>query len=110
MPTYRISYKTHYLEHSEYGHEDVEADSEGEALKAFVNGRLSELEHIEDYDGPDRTALADMDPSQLKSWWEGDWLVVFRGIHQTDMVTCPACQGQGEVREETAQQLLQRTT
>lgn len=109
MPTYRVSYKSHLLEHSEYGHEDVEAASEIEALKAFVEGRLFEVESIYDYDGPWPETLADVDPSRLKGWWEGDWLIVFRSIHETDMVACPVCHGDGEVRREVVQQLLRAT-
>jgi len=104
--SYRISYKSHFHEHSEYGHEDVEAASETDALKAFVEGRLFDVDHIEGYDGPEPTTLADVQPSRLKSWWEGDWLIVLRAIEETDMVRCPVCHGYGEVHREVVQRLL----
>jgi hypothetical protein len=106
MPTYRISYKSHFYEHEEYGHEDVEAESESEALSIFVGGRLFDVDHIEEYDGPEPAEVADVDPCRLKAWWEGDWLVVFRTIHETDMVPCPVCHGEGEVQREVVQRLL----
>jgi hypothetical protein len=106
MTTYRVSYKCHLLEHSEYGHEDIEAASEDKALKTFVKGRLFDACHIETYDGPRPRKLADVDPSRLRAWWEGDWLIVFRTIHETNMVSCPVCHGEGEVHREVVQQLL----
>jgi hypothetical protein len=106
MPTYRISYKSHFYEHDEYGHEDVEAPSEAEAMKVFVEGRLFDVDHIEDYDGPEPETLADVDPSRLKAWWEGDWLIVFRTVRETDMLPCPVCHGEGEAHQELVRQLL----
>ena len=97
MPTYRISYKSHFHEHSEYGHEDVEAHSEAEALKCFVKSRLLDVGDVDKYDGPRPRRLARVEPSRLESWWEGDWLIVFRTIHEPDMVPCPVCHGEGEV-------------
>ncbi len=110
MPTYRISYKCYYHEHSEYGHEDIVAASEEEALRLFIQGRLSELKDIDDYDGQEAAGLSDVEPSRLKSWWEGDWLIAYRGIHETDMVQCPVCHGEREVPREIAQQFAPAST
>ena len=102
MPTYRVQYKSYYREHSEFGHEDVESQSEDDALEAFYKGRIFEIEHLEVYRGGRPDSVSEIEPRFVESWWEGDWLLTYRGIEETDMVRCPVCHGLGEVARDTA--------
>ncbi len=108
MPQYRIWYKSYYREHSEFGHEDVEAPSRGDALRAFFLHRLEAPEVIEGYDGEPPETLADIVPERVQSWWEGDWLVAYRGIRASNLVACPSCEGRGEVSRRKATALSRR--
>ena len=106
MPRYRINYKAYYHEHSEYWHEDVEAESPPAALRAFFMERLESTDSLDDYDGDTPKRKRDVDPERVRSWWEGDWLFSYRGISESDLVPCPVCDGRGEVTERQATSLV----
>ena len=75
MPRYRIWYKGYYHEHSEFGHDDIDAQSEDEALHTFFKERIESTDFLDKYDGELPEVIEDLVPEKVGSWWEGDWLV-----------------------------------
>lgn len=104
MHTYRIHFKGHYHELSEWKHYDVTARTQLSALRKFFRFRRQELEDADLLDGAGLPGLSALDINTEYRWWEGDWLEVYKGIEELSIEPCPLCQGQGEVSKEVARQ------
>jgi hypothetical protein len=87
--------------------EEIEADSEVEALDAFFRSHAPDRSHIGvlDTDG-NATEMEgwDFNPDATYIWTEQDKMMEYQGIDEATpgMVTCPLCNGHGEVEEATA--------
>jgi hypothetical protein len=87
----------------------IEADSGPEALDSFFRERIrsnSELAWIDDT-GQARTVEGlDYDPELSYIWVEDGKLMEFQGLDEATpgMVTCPLCNGHGEIDESLAEE------
>lgn len=108
MGLFRVRYKSYYREHSEFGHSDILARNELSALRKFFNERRSELREAELLDGAQLPDIRSLDLNSEYRWWEGDWLQVYRGIEKVDAVSCPLCEGKGEVGGAVATDFRER--
>jgi len=108
MSTYRVYYKAYYRELSEFAHTDVQARNELSALRKFFKERRSELREADLLDGAELPDTASLDVNGEYRWWEGDWLQVYRGIEKVDAVSCPLCEGKGEVGGAVATEFRER--
>jgi hypothetical protein len=135
VPTYRVYYAerdpttpgppSHYARRSSaFGGTDTAAFSETEweeeveakdavaALEAFFRDHARNRSDVMwlDEDGQSRQieGVSDYDPDKTYIWIEDDKLMEYQGIDEATpgMVTCPLCDGQGEVDEETADEFL----
>jgi hypothetical protein len=105
MATYRIYWKGYYREHSEFAHIDVEAPSKRASLRQFFREIRSELRENDE----DDSEIPDLRKLRIDgeySWWVGDWLHDYRGLEEIDAVTCPVCEGRGEVTSTVASSLV----
>ncbi len=85
MATYMIFYKCYYHEFSDWGEEIIEAPTPLDALQRFLKSRRIR-----------RKARLDGE----YEWWDGDWLMTYRGINvldENERVDCPTCHGRGTV-------------
>jgi hypothetical protein len=87
--------------------EEIEAASEAEALDAFFREHAPDRFRIGfvDDEGNSRAVEGfDFDPDATYIWTENDRMMEYQGIDEATpgMVTCPLCNGHGEVDEETA--------
>jgi hypothetical protein len=87
--------------------ETVEAGSTVEALDAFLRNRVrdnSELAWVDDDGEPHPVEGLDYNPELTYIWVEDGKLMEFQGIDEATpgMVTCPLCNGHGEVEEALA--------
>ena len=87
--------------------EEVDANSEVEALDAFFREHAPDRSRIGVL-GDDGNSRAmenwDFDPDATYIWTEQDRMMEYQGIDEATpgMITCPLCNGHGEVDEETA--------
>lgn len=90
--------------------ENIDADSVPEALEKFFldhAGDRTEVRIIEE-DGSSRNIGADepIDPDRTYIWMEEGSLMEYQGLSEATpgMVTCPLCDGTGEVEESVAEE------
>ncbi|MDO8615217.1 MAG: hypothetical protein Q7T33_05710 [Dehalococcoidia bacterium] len=137
MPTYRIYYAEREVNHpaardpsmvtaaarlyranAEYvseteWEEEVEAKSESGALEAFFRDHLSDRRevHIVEEDGEAHPVegVGGYDPDRTYIWVEQGKLMEYQGLDERTpgKVTCPLCDGTGEVDEEVADEFLE---
>lgn len=91
--------------------EQVNAPSAVEALDAFFHDRgirAGDIRQVDDDGAPHPLFGVDYDPSATYIWVEGSKLMEYQGIDEATpgMVTCPLCEGAGEVERETADEFL----
>ena len=129
MPTYRIFYSERgskvgsvtmhvYARTEEYAdetewEETVDARNEAAALDEFFKEHAphSEGVHIVEETGEPRPleGLEPFDPLRTYVWIEDGKMMEYQGLAEATpgMVTCPLCEGAGEVDEELAQEFLE---
>lgn len=92
--------------------EEVEARNERAAVTAFFENRNLRPEDVhligEDGEPKPLQGLEPYDPGRIYIWIEDGKLMEYEGLeeHTPGMVTCPLCNGAGEVDEDTEQQYL----
>jgi len=82
VKTYAINYKSYYHELSDWCCDYVRARDKRAALRQFA--RRHHISIPKDY-------------NVHWEWRDGDWLYVFRFIHQATLQTCPNCGGSGHI-------------
>jgi hypothetical protein len=87
--------------------EEIDAASEVEALDAFFREHAPDRSRLGvlDVDGNSAEFEGwDFDPEATYIWTEQDKMMEYQGIDEATpgMVTCPLCNGHGEVDQETA--------
>jgi len=93
--------------------ETVEARSESGALEEFFkeHGPRAEGLHIVEETGESRAlvGIEPFDSDRTYIWIEDGKLMEYQGLEEATpgMVTCPLCEGAGEVDEELAQEFLE---
>jgi hypothetical protein len=133
MPTFRIFYIEHEGEADEASftpttpaddddgegglqtewEETVEARNASAALEAFFGEHVSSREEVRiiDEDGDPRSVggTEEFDPDRMYIWVENGKVMEYQGMQEATpgMVTCPLCDGAGEVDEEVSQQFLE---
>ena len=92
--------------------EEVDADSEPKALEEFFRGHAGGRSHVlwvdDDGRGQEIHGIGEWDPQLTYVWIEEGKLMEYQGMDEATpgMVTCPLCDGAGEVGEEVAEQFL----
>jgi len=111
IPTHRATRAQEYVSTTEW-EEEVEGKNEAAALEAFFREHVrdrSELMWI-DENGESRPVerAGDYEPEKIYIWIEEGKMMEYQGLDETTpgMVTCPLCDGAGEVDEETADEFL----
>jgi hypothetical protein len=87
--------------------EEVEAESEPEALDAFFRRHApdrSRVRMLDDDGNAQEFEGWDFDPDATYIWIENDRMMEYQGLDEATpgMVTCPLCNGHGEVDEALA--------
>jgi len=88
--------------------DEVEGDSQVEALDAFFRNHVPDRTRVQWVDDEGRGhslgGTEDFDPDKTYVWVENDRPMEFQGIDEATpgMVTCPLCNGHGEVEEALA--------
>ncbi len=99
-----------YVSETEW-EEDVEGRNPAAALDAFFRDHGGSDVRLLEEDGTARTlsAAEDYDPDRTYIWIEGGKLMEYQGLAEgtPGMVTCPLCEGTGEVTEEAADEYLE---
>lgn len=92
--------------------EEVEAGNTGDALDSFFREHVRDRSEIMRVDDEGRSypveGIAALDPGMTYIWIEDGKLMEFQGMDEATpgMVTCPLCDGEGEVDEELAEQFV----
>lgn len=97
MVAFRVHYKTHYMEHDDQAHRDIQAVSARGALQRFLAQVREYLTGPHQVDDGDFDDLRRVSVNGAYAWWEGDWLQVYQGIERIDEGPCPMCEGTGAV-------------
>ncbi len=111
IPTHRAAGATEYVKETEW-EEQVEAKNEPAALETFfrdhVRDRSDVMQLDEDGQSHPIEGIGDYQPDKTYIWIENEKLMEYQGIDESTpgMVTCPLCDGAGEVEEETADEFL----
>ena len=111
IPTHRADRATEYVQETEW-EEEVEAKNKTAALEAFFRDHARDRSEVMwvDEDGESRAieGVSDYDPDKTYIWIENEKLMEYQGIDEATpgLVTCPLCDGQGEVDEDTADEFL----
>ena len=111
IPTHRAARATEYVQETEW-EEEFEAKNEAAALEVFFRDHVRDRSQVMwvDEDGQRRPieGVGDYDPDKTYIWVENEKLMEYQGIDEATpgMVTCPLCDGQGEVDDETADEFL----
>ncbi|HEV8573891.1 MAG TPA: hypothetical protein VGR43_04205 [Dehalococcoidia bacterium] len=134
MPTYRVYYTERQVEgvnlydsasFDHYRHprprdhvaeteweEEVEARDGVAALEGFFREHVSERSQVmwidENGESQSITGVADYDPDKTYIWVENNKLMEYQGLDEATpgMVSCPLCEGAGEVTVEAADEYL----
>jgi len=91
--------------------EEVEAESEPEALDVFFRQHApdrSRIRLLDDDGNPQEFEGWDFDPEATYVWIENERMMEYQGLDEATpgMVTCPLCDGHGEVDQEIADEYL----
>lgn len=101
-----------YISETEW-EETYEGRNAGEALAGFFRDHAQGPENVRliDEDGQPRDVggFGDYDPDRTYIWIEEGRLMEYQGLDEATegMVSCPLCDGTGEVDEGTAQEFLE---
>jgi hypothetical protein len=130
MPTYRIYYAEREVSESDLGRifekrgspldaevvtetdweEQVEGRDEEQALKSFMREHVRDRDRVLEVDDDGRSHPLEKrdayDPERTYIWAEDGRLMEYQGMDEATpgMVTCPLCEGAGEVPEEVAEE------
>ena len=83
LKVFEIAYKSYYHELSDWSHDHIKAVDKKNALRIFASRhhiKTRQREHPENW-----------------RWWNGEWYMAFRYIHEIQQKPkpCPHCQGTG---------------
>ena len=83
LKVFEIAYKCYYHELSDWAHDLIRAKDKTNALRIFASRH-----HIKTRQGEQ--------PENWR-WWDGDWYMSFRYIHEIEQTPgpCPHCHGTG---------------
>jgi hypothetical protein len=110
IPPYRSTRRTDYVSETEW-EEEVDATSAEVALDSFFKEHIrdnSELMWLDD-EGESRAVEGlTYDPDKTYIWIEDGKLMEYQGLDEgtPGMVSCPLCEGAGEVTAEVADEYL----
>jgi len=111
VPPYRVTKRTDYVSETEW-EEEVEGRDGGAALEAFFREHVSDRSQVMWVDEQGKSqpiaGIADYDPEKTYIWIENDKLMEYQGLDEATpgMVSCPLCEGAGEVTVEVADEYL----
>ncbi len=92
--------------------EEVQARDGASALEAFFREHITDRSQVmwvdEQGESQPLTGVADYEPDKTYIWVENDKLMEYQGLDEATpgMVSCPLCDGAGEVTVEVADEYL----
>jgi hypothetical protein len=111
IPSYRVSKHTDYVSETEW-EEEVQGRDGASALEAFFREHVRDRSQVmwvdEQGESQPLTGVADYEPDRTYIWVENDKLMEYQGLDEATpgMVSCPLCDGAGEVTVEVADEYL----
>jgi hypothetical protein len=80
---FEIGFKGYFGESSEWYSEHIKARNEGAALQKFAHTHKIKKNKSE--------------TTEIKEWWDNDWLMKFQYIKPVSIIKCPHCFGEGVI-------------
>jgi hypothetical protein len=110
VPPYRSTRRTDYVRETEW-EEEVEGADASEALDAFFREHIrdnSELMWLDERGDSHPVEGLSYEPTKTYIWIENGKLMEYQGLDEATpgMVSCPLCEGAGEVTAEVADEYL----
>ncbi len=110
VPTHRVFRHADYVNETEW-EEEFEGRDSSAALDAFFKEHVredSQLMWVDDHGESQAFEGLSYDPGKTYVWIEDGKLMEFQGVHEatSGMVSCPLCDGAGEVAIEMADEYL----
>lgn len=108
---YRVTRHGDYVNETEW-EEEIEARDGSAALEAFFREHVSDRSQVmlvdDEGNAQPITGIGDYDPEQAYIWIENGKLMEYQGFDEATpgMVSCPLCEGTGEVTLEVADEYI----